>query len=185
MYCDKDFIPNANNQIHCSNLCSWNYKYNHQKNNSYEKFTRVCPVCDKEFETIYYDKRYCNVKCKNRKNVKSILEKNKEKAAVKVIDKRFCMYCGKEFETTSHNKKFCTYECRFKMGTRNICNYCGKVYYGSSGRNYCSNECMNKSLERTVKCKICGKEFTSYKREKYCSAKCFAKRKSKRYNTTT
>ena len=64
---------------------------------------------------------------------------------------------------------------------KNTCLYCGKKYYGTYGRKFCSTECIDNYWKITIKCKICDKEFIGRKGIKYCSKKYSKKRKSKLY----
>lgn len=102
-------------------FCSWEC---HAKS-MFKRIKLICPICNKEFETIpyninKYNRRYCSQKCHSI-----------QKARDAVITKR-CIICNKEFESMKgRRRKICDdVECRSKFysGSRNFRWLGGKSY---------------------------------------------------------
>lgn len=68
-----------------------------------------------------------------------------------------------------------------------ICKFCGKTFYRSSRRVYCSKECMIKSFKKSkaiIICLNCGKTFQGQRHKadrKFCCAECSYEYHSKRF----
>lgn len=102
------------------------------------KFTKICPVCGKTFETNRPFQKYCSHDCQAN-------NKYQEKE---------CAYCGKKYSHTTRLSKYCSVECRRKAAkekliqstTMRICAYCGKEFKPASNfMKYCSVECQKKA----------------------------------------
>lgn len=74
--------------------------------------------------------------------------------------KKICKVCGKEFETENSKKCYCTFACRqegmrryareYAKSYQNICKNCGKYFRAGRGTSYCSPECKEAALGRSV-----------------------------------
>ena len=122
-----------------------------------------CPVCGKEFETVWPRTVYCSEQC--RRGVGK------------------CIVCGKEFlvakGTTGH---FCSRTCWYKQYRRigkrtKICPICGKEFHGRC--NTCGKECgytlrRQKNSNRRTECEYCGKPLATNVKPKrrFCSVSC-------------
>lgn len=114
---------------------------------------KKCLYCQKEFEKIGKNQKYCSKECKKKDY--------KPKRYIK-----FCKLCGKEFDTTHKKAEWCSKDCsnksRVKEKIIKTCLYCGKelvmTIKKGERKNYCSKDCLNKS-------KI-GKELSKEHKEK-------------------
>lgn len=69
-----------------------------------KEFTKICPICDKEFKTFRLSSRYCSQTCLRR----GTHGKGKYKES-KITT---CVICGNTFETIRDDAKTCSVECR-------------------------------------------------------------------------
>jgi len=65
-----------------------------------ETVTKVCPICETEFQTNYSRKVYCSKRCRELADTRGNPE---------VIKK--CEYCAKKFTATDTRQKYCGKTC--------------------------------------------------------------------------
>lgn len=119
------------------------------------KYTKICAICNKEFQSNYSNAKYCTDECRSAKIVN-------------------CAHCGKEFDYNQKKSSFCSMECTREVLLK-ICQHCGKEFLsGISTEKYCNWKCKDRSEGKyTIICATCGKEFrTNYQNSKYCSEDC-------------
>ena len=102
------------------------------------KFTKICPVCGKTFETNIPHQKYCSYDCR--------LDKNLQKE---------CAFCGKKFLPTYSFNKYCSVECRRNAAKYvhtvevKTCAYCGEEFKPATNFvKYCSVECQRKANDK-------------------------------------
>ena len=156
------------------------------------KKNKICPVCNKEFETNNHQK-YCSVQCreiatseKKKEYLRKYYIKNKEK----IINRRqleketwekTCPVCGKTFITSDRKRIYCSLDCRVKKQNQDVvkennkrktiyqktCPICKKTFTTTdSKKKYCSNECYRASTRKRLRDQSGDPEF-----KKYCSQK--------------
>jgi len=68
------------------------------------KKIRICPVCNKSFETKYWNKKYCSQKCYTQQHLKYLREYIKNYKRKKIYKKKSkypvlrCQYCGNRIQ---------------------------------------------------------------------------------------
>lgn len=111
-------------------------------------FSKICPICNNQFQTKNNCKIYCGAKCRN--SVSNIKRKK--------IYEKICFICSEKFKTTNSLKKYCKKQCSYegeilnkrqKTDIQIKCDICGKNFIGKSFNKYCSNEC--KKNARNIK----------------------------------
>ena len=108
-------------------------------------YTKICPVCGKEFITLNNRKKYCCTNC----NAAAYRDRNRVKHP------KVCPICGKEFSARRSIDVYCSKECYEES----------KVIYRREHR------VVKEAFKKT--CPVCGKEFmTKLDRKIYCSDKC-------------
>lgn len=150
-------------------------------------YKKICPRCNKEFETVQYNHIYCSPKCMERHRRKDPIKKN-------------CLICNKEFITTRPFHKFCSLECvrideRAKRKIREprrifdkICRYCGEKFKTDKHQQmFCKEACSysyhkenrhDSLIKQPIPCKNCGKLFIpKSKVSLFCSKDCARKNK--------
>lgn len=168
------------------------------------KYTKVCPICGKEFETNDNKQKYCSKECRHENNKVA----SREHYRIKNIKNKKCPICGIKFETVYSKKIFCSRDCYTKHNNainkkkykKIKCIICGNTFIPKSSLNkYCSKECRkerdseyykkarmaNKFNNKKIKeCKFCKKSFVQKGNESLCSDECRVKSKKeykKRY----
>lgn len=93
---------------------------------------KICPICGKEFATVYSNKKYCSPTCSHKANRaldKEYYKRNRERICERhrtyyaglpwptltPLNVVSCQHCGKKFKETFHHDHFCSDECRFKF----------------------------------------------------------------------
>ena len=121
---------------------------------------KICPVCGKEFEAKYRQRKYCSFLCYYKKTYK----KPRKLKWTEYV----CAECGEKFLSLTR-KKYCSSECYIKGTTRNlntpfkkICPVCGKEFDGKYSKKFCSRECSttNKIIKIFVHLKAVDEEYT-------------------------
>ena len=154
-------------------------------------YTKICPVCGKEFQSHYNYSKFCSVECRTPSYYNN-------KKADKEIYNRICPVCGKSFSTTDKRKIYCNDRCTDKAckirekeerrkamdAARKVCPTCGKVFKPNvHNQEFCCKKCLRKAKYKEYKnsimheyekvCPTCGKQFTALKRNTiYCSSEC-------------
>lgn len=123
-----------------------------------KRIIRVCPNCQKEFETLKSNARvYCCKECytEHKKSTNKIQKEGSSKSIYKkVIKPGICERCGGP--TLNQWSKYCP-DClavakheRFYKRVKTTCSYCGKELeiipsvFKKNKHNYCNTECMAK-----------------------------------------
>lgn len=138
------------------------------------KYTKVCPICGKEFVTEEKSRRkYCSDKCAEAQNRTIRIESKRKKRAEKNKPVIICGWCGREFVGRNTQARYCCKECRLAAETahkhakmretlesatkthqeqmKRICLNCGKEFVADNKRRkYCSNECVKEAHEAQV-----------------------------------
>lgn len=110
-----------------------------------KEYTKVCPVCGKEFTTLNNRKKYCCANC----NAAAYRDRNRVKHL------KVCPMCGKEFSARRSIDVYCSKECYeeskviyrrehrvIKEAFKKMCPVCGKEFVGKTSRKmYCSRKC--------------------------------------------
>lgn len=157
------------------------------KNGVRKEFEKVCETCGKTFTIQPYQlktARFCSRACQH---IGHSIELTKPPV------EHICENCGKHFVTDSRKQKdnrTCSQKCGYELthqksrGLRTdrldvTCAWCGKVFQARSAEHkvFCSRDCANKAMRRTVDlvCQECGKTFTvraKLTERKYCSRTC-------------
>lgn len=89
----------------------WHKKhYERFKSKLQTKHIKVCDFCNKKYETIQENSRFCSGKCKSAWRRKEGLDN----------EKRICIYCGDEFEVNKYTKtQTCSKSCASKIAYQN------------------------------------------------------------------
>lgn len=77
---------------------------------------KTCPVCGREFTTVYSYKKYCSKECYYTALLRRENEKHKP---VTELYKKICPECGKEFLAKYKNRRYCSEECRLAVNRLN------------------------------------------------------------------
>lgn len=147
-------------------------------------YTKVCPICKKEFKTTKYNQKYCSIECKgiamvqtHKKALRSYLDKKiNERNEIRQNITRVCPICNKEFTPLESHQKYCSNKCAIE-GSK-IVQKKSRQNRKEQLREYLRNryhEKIKPNKEITIKtCPICGKEFKPEKstNQKYCSDEC-------------
>ena len=111
--------------------------YNNLKGEIQPVMYKRC-ICGKFFETLTEKRKYCNDKCRPRKNYYTPKPKIK----------KICKQCGIDFSTGRSDKIFCTDICKDKYyklrknWTKKLCPNCGETFSTSkSYQVYCNPNC--------------------------------------------
>ena len=105
-----------------------------------KRISKVCPICNNEFQANRSESAYCSISCK-------------EAATFKI-----CAYCGCVYQNGSYSKihsRYCSSECKNKAHNKakseryipkpafgKVCKYCRKSYQTNrTMQQYCSTEC--------------------------------------------
>lgn len=73
-----------------------------------KEFTRICPICDKEFKTDRINRTYCSPTCAHR-NAKGRGKYNPDYLEIKHY---VCECCGTSFDSNHPKARFCSDKCR-------------------------------------------------------------------------
>ena len=110
--CGKEFYPTHCSQRYCkdSNCISYRQalkkiKYAY-KRKPQEKI--ICPICNKKFEKVAWNRIYCGEECR----FKATKKRNRERALLRKKPKKPCLWCQEKFEAVGLNHKFCSQACR-------------------------------------------------------------------------
>lgn len=154
-HCEKPFkIRPSRETLYCSRDCYTKNRLSHStKGRKYSEYiTKICPVCNKEFEVKKsYADRYirCSLECR------LVPRKPTPKKRITHTHKGTCARCHKEFTWTVTSA--CTN---------------GKPY---KTKKYCSEECYRPPVLRN--CKNCSKEFRTVPANngQFCNVSCYRK----------
>mgnify|MGYP003306313565 CR=1 FL=1 len=106
--CGKKFKP-INRRMYCSDECLRKARYEKVKaERPVKTYTKICPICGKEFTTHTDAQSYCSAKCRIRRNNNILNEKNKVPRTTKA-----CEHCGKLFVGTPR-EHYCSAKCRIQ-----------------------------------------------------------------------
>ena len=113
--------------------------YEMMKDKLYERVTRKCTVCGKEYKTTRKNEaKYCSLKCAAKARRESGLDD----------EIRICENCGKEFTINKYRKtKCCSKKCAAELKKHKqkefICVNCGTKFLApvNSSAKYCSDKC--------------------------------------------
>jgi hypothetical protein len=89
----------------------WHKKhYKDFENKLHTKYMKICECCNRKYETIQINSRFCSDKCKSRWRRKQGVDN----------EKRICIHCGKEFEINKYSKTLtCSRSCASKKAYQN------------------------------------------------------------------
>ena len=117
---------------------------------------KVCPVCGKEFESLFPGKKYCSTDCYIINN-RAVAKK---KYKPKVHEMKACEICGTMFRPVNVNGKCCSDECRRESNKRRPRNW--------------------KEQQKQYRyCVVCGKRFESHRVDSACCSDSCKKKKYK------
>lgn len=113
-------------------------------------YKRKCAWCGKDFESKYFNTKYCSIECR---------ELNKKMNGTdfsKYPIPKNCKVCGKKFMANSTGTKYCSDDCRelaMKKRLKKLtCAICGKEFESvKCNARYCSQECRYKAQKLNYK----------------------------------
>ena len=122
LICEKDFIPNVENQLFCSLECvakNRNNKKRQRRINSIK--SQICGYCKKEFMPHQKGMKFCSKQCMIFSYCKTGGVKNPGFRGTMVK----CKMCGIDFSSYTPTQKWCSKKCRRKADYQN--NYFTKI----------------------------------------------------------
>lgn len=154
-------------------------------------FRNICKHCNKEYESIRYNNKYCSDKCRVKANKISYKAQNLTRTIT-------CPQCSNKYSVPKENgvSNFLCRDCRVKnkqakhigrytslIGWHNkvyihTCKQCGSYYITNTNIKtyYCSRSCKCESKRNPFvqkRCKECGKHFSTFKSNQvFCSDNC-------------
>lgn len=88
--------------------------------NAKSVFSKVCKICNVQFETNKLSRVYCGQACREQGAMQSFARSAEKHKKPPVVHTRVCLNCSTEFTTNNGTKRYCSEECR---GTKSIPTY--------------------------------------------------------------
>lgn len=103
--------------------------------------TKKCLICNKKFNTVYPQRKYCSSECAH---VKHLQDADKNNKCRQKHYSKICPICGNKFQTTKSNVVYCSRQCFQKTRKKEKlidCPQCGKTFIKHGPQKFCSKKC--------------------------------------------
>ena len=191
--CGLKYIPLVARQLTCGQICSREYKLEHERRKYRSVSPKACVVCKAVFEADRKAKT-CSKTCSDE-------WRKKNRRSPKKYPPKDCVICGIEFYGVPRAMTCsaeCSYQSKLKRAREGLyvkdrppkpCETCGEMFKPKSlSHRFCGRNCWESNPRKPaeiVQCLHCGEEYTKTKsHQKYCCIDCFEEAKKLRAQKT-